>query len=115
MRPPSEGEQAAKILMLEQSIEKATEKNWIVIVIKNGWTDLDGDPYLATMEDAIKECLDFNIGNLSDDETKYFANELSKIDSLLKKKDYQEAWDYWLLEVGPGPYVKYVMRCYKIL
>lgn len=98
---------------MSEIINKAIEKNCVVIVFKNGWAVLERDPYLATMEEAIKDCLDFNIGYLADDETEQYADELREIDSLLKKKAYQEAWDYWVENVGNYD-AKYIMQWYKL-
>lgn len=73
-----------------------TEKNYVVITFdRHG--QFDGPPYLATEEEAINDCLEFNIGHCGfDGESEQLTEDIGKVEDLLKKKQYKEAWELWV-------------------
>ena len=78
--------------------KNALKKDCVVLFFQDGDT-VDGNPYLDTMEAAIKDCLNFNIGESSDNWEGEYDDEIREIEDLMKKKQYKKAWNLWL-EVG---------------
>lgn len=74
--------------------KNAVNNNCVVLYFEDSGL-IGADPYLDTMEAAIKDCLEFNIGESGCYWEGKHDDDIRKIEDLMENGKYEQAWNLW--------------------